>query len=191
MSYSPTTNIVGHTDILAQAIARILPMGGSDAYWDEILMMIEDETKVANVVREGEESTSVKKMWEVEESTSVKKMWEVEESTSVKKMWEVEESTSVKRVIDDEECTSASLDILKAVCDNLPPKESTSTKKVLEVEESTSAKKVTEDEECTSASLDILKAVSENEDMFGVEYIETLDEEDVKVLMMKIGKFLK
>ena len=104
---------MGHTDILAQAIASILPMGGSDAYWDEILMMIEDETKVANVVREGEESTSVKKMWEVEESTSV------------------------KRVIDDEECTLASLD------------------------------------------------------MFGPEYIETLDEEDVKVLMIKIGKFFK
>ena len=157
MSYSPKTNIVGHTDILAQAIASILPMGGSDAYWDEILMMIEDETKVANVVREGEESTSVKKMWEVEESTSV------------------------KRVIDDEECTSASLDILKAVCDNLPPKESTSTKKVLLVEESTSVKRVIDDEECTLASLD----------MFGPEYIETLDEEDVKVLMIKIGKFFK
>ena len=130
-------------DILAQAISTILPMGGSDVYWDEIMMLIEDETKVANVVKEDEESTSV------------------------------------KRMIDDDECTSASLDILKAVCDNLPPKESTS------------AKKVNEDEECTSASLDILKAVSENEDMFGVEYIETLDEEDVKVLMIKIGKFLK
>ena len=106
MSYSPKTNIVDGDDILAQAISTILPMGGSDVYWDEIMMLIEDETKVANVVREGEESTSVKKMWEVEESTSV------------------------KRVIDDEECTSASLDILKAVCDNLPPKESTSTKKV-------------------------------------------------------------
>ena len=37
-----------------------------------------------------------------------------------------------------------------------------------------------DDEECTLASLDI----------FGPEYIETLDEEDVKVLMIKIGKFL-
>ena len=124
MSYSPTTNILAHTDILAQAVASILPMGGSDAYWDDILMMIEeDEKKVANVVREGEESISDKKVWEGEESTS--------------------------------------------------------------------AKKVTEDEECTSASLDILRAVSENEEMYGVEYIETIEEEDVKVLMMKIGKFLK
>ena len=117
-------------DILAQAISTILPMGGSDVYWEEIMMLIEDETKVTNIVKE------------------------------------------------DEECTSASLDILKAICDNLPPKESTSTKKMLLVEESTS---VIDDEECTLASLD----------MFGPEYIETLDEEDVKVLMIKIGKFFK
>ena len=108
-------------DILAQAISTILPMGRSDVYWEEIMMLIEDETKVTNIVKEAEE------------------------------------------------CTSASLDILKAVCDNLPPKESTSTKKMLL------------DEECTLASLE----------SFGPEYIECLDEEDVKVLMIKIGKFFK
>ena len=145
MSYTPKTNTVGDNDILAQAISTILPMGGSDVYWDEIMMLIEDETKVVNVVKEDEESTSV------------------------------------KRMIDDDECTSASLDILKAVCDNLPPKESTSNKKVLLVEESTSVKRVIDDEECTLASLD----------MFGPEYIETLDEEDVKVVMIKISKFFK
>ena len=99
-------------DILAQAISTILPMGGSDVYWEEIMMLIEDETKVTNIVKEAEE------------------------------------------------CTSASLDIIKALCDNLPPKESTSTS--------------------TLASLE----------SFGPEYIECLDEEDVKVLMIKIGKFL-
>ena len=102
-------------DILAQAISTILPMGGSDVYWEEIMMLIEDETKVTNIVKEAEE------------------------------------------------CTSASLDIIKTLCDNLPPKESTST------------------EEFTLASLE----------RFDPEYMECLDEEDVKVLMMKISKFFK
>ena len=102
-------------DLLAQAIFSILPMGESDCDLDDILMSLEDESKVTNIVKEAEE------------------------------------------------CTSASLDIIKTVCDNLPPKESTST------------------EEFTLASLEGLKS----------EYMECLDEEDVKVFMLKIGKFFK
>ena len=80
-----------------------------------------------------------------------------------------EDEPKVTNIVKEaEECTSASLDIIKALCDNLPPKESTSTKKMLL------------DEEFTLASLE----------SFGPEYIECLDEEDVKVLMIKIGKFL-
>ena len=102
-------------DILAQAISSILPMAESDVDWDDIMMLLEDEPKVTNIVKEAEE------------------------------------------------CTSASLDIIKTLCDNLPPKESTST------------------EEFTLASLE----------RFDPEYVECLDEEDVKVLMIKIGKFFK